>query len=148
MENASKALIMAAEILFGIILISVAVLGYSSWRGFSENIHTNIENRNIQQFNNKFLQYNGRTDLTAHDIISVIKLADEYNHDKETGEYIQDTNYQIQVILNANVGTTATNVLNDISKFIMDNMNNKFSANVIISEKTQIVKQIVIKKVP
>lgn len=148
MENASKALIMAAEILFGIILISIAVLGYSSWKGFSKDIHTNIENRNIQQFNDNFLQYNERTDLTAHDVVSIIKLADECNHDKETGEYIQDTNYQIQVKLNTNVGTTTTKVLNDISKFIMDNMNNKFSVSVTINEKTQIVNQIVIKKVP
>ncbi len=54
MENASKALIMAAEILLGIILITIAVLGYTSWSEFSKNIHTNIENRNIQQFNTKF----------------------------------------------------------------------------------------------
>ncbi len=145
MENASKALIMAAEILLGIILITIAVLGYTSWSEFSKNIHTNIENRNIQQFNTKFLQYSGKKDLTAHDVVSIIKLAEEYNYDSE-GKYIEDANFKIEVKLNIGSGMTISKILDNIPDFLTNNLKSKYSIAVTINEKTNIVKQVLIKK--
>lgn len=137
MENASKALIMAAEILFGVILISIMVLGYHYWSNFSNNINKNIELKNIQEFNSRFLIYDGKTNLTAHDVISIVSLVDEYNKDRDDYNKIK-------------VEGTITNintVINNIPKFIEDNENNKFSLNVVkYQEKSGIVSNIKIMK--
>lgn len=76
MENASKALLMAAGVLLGIILISFAVYTFRSVASLSEEYDENQERTQIASYNNKFEKYN-RDDLTVHDIISVLNLAME-----------------------------------------------------------------------
>ena len=43
MENASKALIMAAEILLGIILITILIGAYYAWNNLAKNINKNMK---------------------------------------------------------------------------------------------------------
>ena len=57
MENASKALIMAASILLGVMIISVGVALFNSFVGFSSDITNEIEKKKIEQFNLQFLKY-------------------------------------------------------------------------------------------
>ena len=57
MENAVKALIMAASVLIGIMIISIGTSLYSS---LSEFVETSQENRislEVQKFNDKFIKY-------------------------------------------------------------------------------------------
>ena len=109
MENASKALIMAAEILFGTMFIAACVFAYYSWTNFSKGIDQNIEQTNINEFNSQFVVYDGRTDLTAHDVVTILNLIREYNLDKDVG-------YTINVTGNA--VTNINTVINDIPKFL------------------------------
>lgn len=110
MENASKALIMAAGILFGIILITIFVFAYYSWSNFSKNINQNIEDTNIIKLNSQFIVYDGRNDLNAHDIITILNLINDYNQDKE------DDGYKIKIKGNAVININT--VINNIPKFI------------------------------
>lgn len=57
MENASKALIIAGAILISILIITLGIMIYSNARGvINENAMSELE---IQQFNQKFTQYEG-----------------------------------------------------------------------------------------
>lgn len=79
MENASKALIIAAEILIGVILLMLFIGAYQAWRNVADGINDNIELTNVQEFNSKFEIYKDK-ELTAYDIITIINMANEFNY--------------------------------------------------------------------
>lgn len=89
MENASKALIMAAEILVGILIISIGVYVFNQLATYSEERTSEIEETQIAQFNEQFLKYVGTVTTTSnstttrtctiHDIVGLANLANETN---------------------------------------------------------------------
>ena len=56
MENASKALIMAAEILIGVMIISIGVYLFSTMGEYSADTTAQMQEAQINQFNNQFLK--------------------------------------------------------------------------------------------
>lgn len=136
MENASKALIMAAEILFGIILLTILVVFYQTWGRFSSNINDNLETINIQKFNIKFETYADK-DLRAQDIISIVNLVNEFNKQLDSGD-----SYRIKITGNANINKA--NIDKDKAKFIEDNKNNMFLLKEIGYGETGLVNKLVI----
>lgn len=79
MENASKALLMAGALLISIMVISIAVYLYINFAGTGRQIYRNIESNQISQFNSQFTSYEGRTDVTIHDVIDMASLASQNN---------------------------------------------------------------------
>ena len=80
MENASKALIMAGAVLLGVLILTVTVALFRSLGSSSAVIMEEIENARIAEFNNQFLKYYGLEEgITAHDIVTIINLANDYN---------------------------------------------------------------------
>ena len=79
MENTSKALIIAAEILMGVLLLTLMAFTFRALGNFSDAVNSNIETKNINEFNTKFEKYRGRKDLTAQDVITIGNLAKQYN---------------------------------------------------------------------
>lgn len=89
MENASKALIMAAEILIGIMIISLGVYIFNMFAEFSQQRYQEIEDTQIAEFNERFYKYYGtKTDdagnvvpieCTIHDIVSLANFAQKHN---------------------------------------------------------------------
>lgn len=84
MENATKALIIAATILISVLIATIAVYLFATYSQFAyEN-----EQRQIQQeqakYNAKFEKYCDKI-LTIHDVITIAGMAHEYNikHDKD-----------------------------------------------------------------
>lgn len=83
MENASKALLMAAAVLIGMMIISLAVYLYMNFGGTSAQIRNSIEQNQINNFNNQFTKYEGRTDVTIYDVVSLVNLATQNNKQNE-----------------------------------------------------------------
>lgn len=79
MENASKALLIAAGVLIGIMVLSVGVYLFSDFSNTSSQISKTIYDNQLEQFNSQFTKYLGRTDITAHDIVTVCNLARDNN---------------------------------------------------------------------
>ena len=79
MENASKALIMAGGVLIGIVLLTLLVFAFRSGGQFASNTDDAIAQASINAFNSKFNIYAGRTDITWHDILTVVSLAQNIN---------------------------------------------------------------------
>lgn len=79
MENASKALLMAAGILVGILVLSLAIyLGT-----FFSQLYADIDRQNadqkLSQFNTQYTAYLNRTDLTIYDVLTIVSYAKENN---------------------------------------------------------------------
>lgn len=109
MENASKALIMAAEILIGVMIISIGVYIFNEMGTYSAETTAQMEEAQLAQYNNQFLKYYGneREDdtgktvpikCTIHEIIGVANLAKKINAQNrfegvqtpsDTSDYIQ-----------------------------------------------------------
>lgn len=113
MENASKALIMAASILLGVMIISVGVALFNSFIGFSSDITNEIEKKKIEQFNVQFLKYYGETyneetgktekiKLTAHDVVSLANLSQKNNieYDVQNQAMKSENSYYVQIDVN------------------------------------------------
>ncbi|MCI8700194.1 MAG: hypothetical protein HFJ47_02495 [Clostridia bacterium] len=79
MENASQALLIAAGILVGILILSLGVSLYMSLGGFAADTQAKMDQKNIQQFNEEFLKYDQKTNLTIHDVITARNKALEIN---------------------------------------------------------------------
>lgn len=90
MENASKALLMAAGILVGVLLISIGVYLFTVFGDSSAEISGQLEQSQIDQFNAQFYKYEGSKECRIHDIISVANLAKANNasYGYENGENI------------------------------------------------------------
>lgn len=78
MENASKALIMAASVLIGILIVSLAVYLFASFGGQFAILQQENLTKELANFNKQFSIYEGK-DLTIYDIITVANLATENN---------------------------------------------------------------------
>lgn len=105
MENASKALIIAAEVLLGVMILSLAVYLFSIFGNYSSETQQRIEETQISQFNNQFLKYYGKINnqtikCTAHDVISLSNLAKQNNEQYELNlSNYNENSYYIQVKL-------------------------------------------------
>lgn len=92
MENASKALIMAAGVLIGILILSLAAYLYMDFGTSASQVNSQVKEQQMAQFNNKFTSYEGQEGLTIYDVITVASYAYENN-----SYYENDTNYKIIV---------------------------------------------------
>lgn len=93
MENASKALLMAAGVLIGVLILSLAVFLFINFGQQAEQIHGEITANQLTQFNAQFNLYEGRSDVTIYQIVTIANLAYE-NNQKET-----DETYKVKVFL-------------------------------------------------
>ena len=75
MENASKALIMAAGVLLGIMVLSLASYLFITFSNESKNMEKELFQSEIAEFNNNFLKYNDQELITTQDLVTMINFA-------------------------------------------------------------------------
>lgn len=130
MENASKALIMAAGVLIGIILLSLMVYMFTNFAITSAEVHKENEQNQLNQFNSQFTSYVGKEGLTIYDVVTVANLATEsniyYEYPQESGNIPKDNSY-ISVILN-NSQLSSNN--KHIEKGYKDTRNNTYKQEI------------------
>lgn len=96
MENASKAIIMAGAILISTLIVSIMIYLFAVFGGFSRDMSTKISGEKITQFNNNFEKYEGRINITAQEIVSIINFAKEFNEENDL-KYDNDDSIKIYV---------------------------------------------------
>lgn len=153
MENASKALLMAAGVLIGVLILSLAVYLFVSFGTASAELHKQKEQDQINQFNAQFTSYENKDDVTIYDVVSVARLASENNiyYEFEKGNNYTDSDFYIKVTLNGNsngiekgdnhTGDTdyealISNEINSINYATAPDLP-KYTCTVTISPKTQ-----------
>ena len=122
MENASKALIMAAEVLVGVIIISIGVALFTIFSNYSKDTAMQIEATQIAEFNNNFLKYENM-EVSAHDIVSIANLArqNNINYDVADQKEYNETSTYIQVQVVGIKVPFEKQTEEDKSKFIQEN---------------------------
>lgn len=161
MENASKALLMAAAMLVGILILSIAVYLFVSFGATSAEIHKQNEENRLNQFNTQFTAYEGKKDVTIYDVITIANLATENNiyyefeqrnntdgKDNYISVYLQDTGYIEKAYSNNTRNTNYDNLLSaDLENIdTNDGTLQKYECQVYISEITQRVYKVTINK--
>lgn len=79
MENASKALLIAGGFLVTILFLSLVAYLFTLGREYSSKKIDEIKSKEQNQFNQQFLNYAGRTDLTIQDVVTIVNLAKDNN---------------------------------------------------------------------
>ena len=132
MENASKALIMAAGVLIGLLMLSLAVYLFTSFASTSAEVHKENEKQQIDQFNSQFTSYVGSESITIYDVVTVANLATEtnkyYEYDKRNNQTTGNDNYITVTLENQSLpieygsNTTATTITNAYNTLIINDL--------------------------
>lgn len=82
MENASKALLMAAGVLIGVLILTLAVYLFATFGATSAELHKQQATNRLNEFNSQFTSYEEKNEdgLTIYDFITVANLATENNN--------------------------------------------------------------------
>jgi hypothetical protein len=137
MENASKALLIAGGVLLMILVLSVANYIFREISANASDIYSDLEESEITEFNQKFLNYEGRTDLNIQDVVTIINIAKDND---VTGKIPTSVIVKVD---NAEWQTKTTKELNELLKNDIDskytcsavnyNSNSKIVSTVIIT---------------
>ena len=129
MENATKALLIAAGVLIGMIILSIGVYLFSTISEYISETQDDIENIAINKFNTQFFNYqtDGNEELSFQDVITVANIAYENNYENELidGEYVGDgnTNYvQVDVkgYISPNSGEENSSIYKNLERIVGD----------------------------
>ena len=91
MENASNALIMAAGVLIGVLILSLAIFLITDFGQTSSEINQRVTDQQLVEFNANFTSYEGKEGLTIYDIVSVAGFARENNNYYDNQDYYKVT---------------------------------------------------------
>lgn len=122
MENASKALIMAAGVLIGVILLSLMSYMFISFAMSSAEIHKENAQNQLNEFNSQFTSYMGKEGVTIYDVVTVANLATESNIYYEFQKKVPNGNdnyIAVKLNNNTNLGESYNN--KNIEKGYEDN---------------------------
>lgn len=110
MENASKALLMTASILIGLIILSLGVYLVNTFKSFSQDYNDSLEIQRMQQFNAQFTAFSTRSNISIHEIMTLTNYAKEFNNTNN----IESTNNQyIKVYIKFNEKGKKFNLTNE-----------------------------------
>jgi len=155
MENASKALVIAGEILLAIILLTLFSYLFTLMAENTSRIEEKAKLKRINEFNQEFLNYEGRginkvgedssgkpiyNPLTTQDVATLINLA--IDNDKKYKFYTK-----VRIDLNGNDLTTDNHDGNEwLSKKMNDNkIDDKYKCiSVQIDESSKLVKTVIL----
>lgn len=162
MENVSKALIIAGEVLIAVLVLSLTMVVIIKFGKFSANTNKRLSEDELNNFNNKFYAFNGRINITADEIASLINYAKENNDsydigltNKQKAEYYVD----VKILDDGNYNGSFFDLLSkkngdDISKadfkdaindFLKANNNNLFYCNADVKNVNRNVNRNIIK---
>lgn len=144
MENASKALIMAAGVLIGVLILSLAVYLFVSFGTSSAQVHKQNEENQLNEFNTQFTSYEGREEITIYDVITVKNLADQNNRQYEL-DSSTNSNFYITVKLGNSIINNNKVKEEELIKKDTETLQEKlptYSCKVTISPVTGRVKEI------
>ena len=84
MENATKALLIAAGALFAVVIISIVWIAYGNLTGYYNAKQDNINQEQLSAFNNEYAAYD--RELTGFELISLINKVSDYDKNKADAE--------------------------------------------------------------
>ena len=89
MENAAKALIIAGGTILAILVLSLFTYISMKMGTSTSRLYSKLEESDIAEFNQQFLNYDGKTDLTIQDVVTLINMSKDGNNSKKIDASIQ-----------------------------------------------------------
>lgn len=127
MENASKALLIAAGIFLAVLIVSLLVVFYNQMSAFYEQEHDATVIEQAQEFNARFENYH-RDSIRGSDLISLMNRVIDYN---ATQSYFEGTDYE-RIRVTINLG--GTQILNQF-KYDNEDYKNEYLTTEITNTK-------------
>lgn len=161
MENASKALLMAAGILIAIMVISLMIYLFVVFGSYAKGVHDENDIKALESFNVQFTQYENTKRgqaLTIQDVITIVTLARNNNLDNQISEPSvaqREQSFYITVIDGVTPKIGIENLLKEVNEteynkkcnqMIFNNINEKFECSTERSDITGRVYKVTIKK--
>ena len=123
MENASKALLIAASVLIVILLIAFGMRIFNSTTGTGEQLEQTMQATEISMFNNKFLPYIGQN-KSLNDVKSLANVIIAHNSTVKN----DNTKIKLSITDNASkVWAFSSNVPNNISTKVSQLIGKKYN---------------------
>lgn len=79
MENAAKALMIAASVIVAIMLLSLAIVYWDNMSGYYSEQHDAKTLKQLVEFNNKFANYENKT-IRGNELVSIMNRIIDYNN--------------------------------------------------------------------
>ena len=123
MENASKALLLAAEVLIGVLVLTLCIYLYINFSTTSKQIQEDNARTQIDMFNAQFTSIANKENITIYDIVTLANFAKENNGINDNIIYTEKDIDYIEIDLKTTEGTTKnleTLKEEDLNKLIKD----------------------------
>ncbi len=129
MENASKALLMAASVLIAMMVIGIGTYVFNMFGTFAKDREEELYDHQISEFNSQFTKYETMEDINIHDIISLANYAKDYNESNGI------TNTSDQVYIDVNIQSKRYNLenagTNEKNTLIQEAITNKYKYELV-----------------
>lgn len=117
MDNAAKALLIAAGVIVGCMLMALGVYFFDTNAKLAKNVYTEQEKTVMLRFNSNFEKYADRSDLTAQDVVSAINYVQENNSKVESSLLITVEIRNIESKYSINQNSTDAQELEFIKRY-------------------------------
>ena len=151
MENASKALLIAGAMLLLILVLTFSVYLVRRIGGQTSELYSDMEQSKIDEFNQKFFNYDGRgtkkdsegkwiNPLTIQDVVSIINLAKDNN---------QNSKFPTTVKVKVDGSERQDSTIAQIKEMLANpnNIDAEYSCKVEYGENKNLVENITIEKI-
>lgn len=88
MENATKALLIVASVLIGLIILSALLLLYNQVSDFYQSNSNKTEEQQRVEFNKKFESYENQ-EIRGNELLSIMNMVDDYNATEPENGYAE-----------------------------------------------------------
>ena len=92
MENASKALLISGGVLIAILILTLFSYLFIKMAGSSSNIYAALEKHEKDEFNQQFINYEGKKELKVQDVATLINLS---KNSKENSKFKTDVKIMV-----------------------------------------------------
>ena len=89
MENASKALLISGGVLIAILILTLFSYLFSKMAGSSSNIYAALEKHEKDEFNQQFINYEGKKELKVQDVATLINLSKNSKENSKFKTYVK-----------------------------------------------------------
>jgi len=140
MENATKAMLIAAGVLIGVMILSLGAVLFSELEAYVESSHERMRFNEQNAFNSQFTKY-ADSISTIQDVVTAANLAYQNNIDYNATEDERGNDATLYVAVYLG-GTSIENTVNDMNEannavnLLSKNLDKKYSCEVLFSQTT------------
>lgn len=112
MENASKALLIAGGVLIAMLILTVGIFLFNTSGQLGKAYEKTLSESEVRNFNTNFTKFEGRTNITAQEIVSLVNFVKDYN---------KKTDIEINVKVERRLNSLEAKSSEELAEFVQSN---------------------------